>query len=67
MGFVRKLEGKRPFGRPRHRRDDIKWVLKEMSRRELVNMVQDRDKCYAVEGTVTYVRVPKNAGNLATS
>jgi hypothetical protein len=38
-----------------------------MSRRELVNMAQDRDKCYAVEGTVTYVRVPKNAGNLATS
>jgi hypothetical protein len=55
---VGKLEGKRPLRRPKRRRDDIKWVLKGMSTRELVNMAQDRDKCYAVGRTVTYVRVP---------
>ena len=38
-----------------------------MSGRELINMAQDRDQYYAVEGTATYVRVPQNAGNLVTS
>jgi hypothetical protein len=64
---VGKLEGKRPLGRPRRRWDDIKWILKGMSRRELINMAQDRDKCYAFERIVTYVLVPKNAGNIVSS
>lgn len=62
-----KLDGKRPLERPRRKWDDIKWVLKGMSGRELINMAQDRDKSYAVEGTVTYVRVPQNTGNLVSS
>jgi hypothetical protein len=62
--MVGNLEGKRPLGRPRRKWDDIKWILKGMSGRELIHIAQDRDKGRAVEGTVTYVRVQQNAGNL---
>jgi hypothetical protein len=66
-GFGGELEGKSPLARPRRKWEDIKWILKVMSGRELINMAQDMDNSYAVEGTVTYVRVPQSAGNLVTS
>ena len=56
-----KPEGKRPLGRPRHRREDnIKMDLQEVegSRGDWMELAQDRDRWQALVGTVGNFRVP---------
>jgi hypothetical protein len=58
---VGKLEGKRPPGRPRSRREDnIKMDLREMgwSGLDWIDLAQDRDRWRAVVNTVMDLRVP---------
>jgi hypothetical protein len=58
---VGKPEGKRPLGRPRHRRlDNIKMDLREIGWNEVdwIDMAQDRDQWRALVNTVLYLRVP---------
>ena len=63
--LVGKPEGKRPLGRPRHRwEDNIKMDLEEVggSCGDWMELAQDRDRWWAVVGTVTNLRVPKMRG-----
>jgi len=56
-----KPEGKRPLGRPRRRwEDNIKMDLQEVggSRRDWMELAQDRDRWRALVGTVRNFRVP---------
>ena len=58
-------EGKRPLGRPRHRREDnIKMDLEEVggSCGDWMELAQDRDRWRALVGTVRNLRVPKMRG-----
>ena len=59
--LVRKPEGKRPLGRPRHRwEDNIKMDLQEVggSRGDWMELAQDRGGWRALAGTVRNFRVP---------
>jgi hypothetical protein len=53
--LVGKPEGKKPLGRPRHRREDnIKMDLQEVEggRGDWMELAQDRDRWRALVGTV---------------
>jgi hypothetical protein len=59
--LVGKPEGKRPLGRPRRRwEDNIKMDLQEVGggREDWMELAQDRDRWWALGGTVRNVRVP---------
>ena len=58
--IVGKLEGKRPLGRTRRRwEDNIKMDLQEMGRGgDWMELVQDRDRWWALVNTVMNFRVP---------
>jgi hypothetical protein len=65
-----KPEGKRPLGRPRHRREDnIKMDLQEVGRGrgDWMELAQDRDRWRALMGTVRRLSSSINAGNFLTS
>ena len=68
--LVGKPEGKRPLGRPRHRREDnIKMDLQEVGggRGDWMELAQDRDRWRALLGTVRELSGSINAGNFLTS
>jgi hypothetical protein len=58
--LVGKPEGRRPLGRPRHRREDnIKMDLREgCGGADWVDLAQDRDMWRALVYTVMNLRVP---------
>jgi hypothetical protein len=59
--FVGKHEGKRPFGRPRQRREDnIKMDLQEVGceDKNWIKLAQDRDMWRALVKVVMNFRVP---------
>jgi hypothetical protein len=59
--LVGKPEGKRPLGRPRHRwEDNIKMDLQEVGEGwgDCMELVQDRDRWWALMSTVNYPLVP---------
>ena len=63
--LVGKPEGKRPLGRPRHRlEDNIKMDLQEVggSCGDWMELAQDRDRWWALVGTVKNLRVLKMRG-----
>ena len=63
--LVGKPEGKRPLGRPRRRwEDNIKMGLQEVggSCGDWMELAQDRDRWWALVGTVTNLRVLKMRG-----
>ena len=59
--LVRKLEGKRPLGRPRRRwEDNIKMDLQEVGRgcRDWMELAKDRNRWRVLVSTVMNFRVP---------
>jgi hypothetical protein len=63
--LVRKPEGKRSLGRPRHRWvDNIKIGLREIGwvGMDWIVLAQDRDQWRALVNRVMNLRIPKNAG-----
>jgi len=63
--LVGKLEGKRPLGRPRRRwEDNIKMDFQEAGggRGDWMELAQDRDRWWALVGTLRDFRVPKMRG-----
>jgi len=59
--LVKKLEGKRPLGRPRRRwEDNIKMVLQEVGYggMDWIELAQDRDRWWALVKAVMNLRVP---------
>ena len=63
-------EGKKPIGRPRHRRkDNIKTYLQEVGWESLdwIELAQDRDRWMSLVNAAMNLRVPLNAGNFSTS
>ena len=70
QGFGGKPEGKRPLETPKHRWDyNIKKFLEEEGRGcgDGMELVQDRDRWWALVSTVMYFGVPYNAGNFLVS
>jgi hypothetical protein len=68
--LVQKPEGKRPFGRPRHRwKYNIKMALHKVGCYGLhwIDVAQVRDTWRALLNAVMNLRVPQNAGNFLTS
>jgi hypothetical protein len=60
--LVRKPEGKRPLGRPRHRwEDNIRTDLLEVGGGcgDWMDLAQDRDRWRTLVSTVRNIRVPK--------
>jgi hypothetical protein len=59
--MVRKLEGKKPCGRPRHRwEDNIKMNLREIEWEDVVwmHLAPDRDHWQSLENIVMNFQVP---------
>ena len=58
--LVGKLEGKKPLGRPRRRREaNIKMDIREVvGVGDWMELAQDRDRCRALVNTVMNFRVP---------
>jgi hypothetical protein len=58
--LVGKPEGKKPFGRPRCRWDNIRMDVREIGWKvvEWMHLAQDRDQCRAVVNTVMNLRAP---------
>jgi hypothetical protein len=67
--LVEKPEGMRPLRRPRLRwEDNIRTDLQEVFRgREWIDLVLDRDSCWAVVSVIMNLRLPYNAGSFLTS
>jgi hypothetical protein len=65
---VERLEGRRPFGRPRRRwEDNIKMDLQEVGYGVAwIDMAQDRDRWWALVNAVMNLQVPYNARNFLT-
>ena len=58
--LVRKIEGKRPLGRPRHRwEDNIKMDLQEVGcgGMDWIELAQDRDRCRVLVNSVMNLQV----------
>jgi hypothetical protein len=63
--LVGKPEGKRPLGRPKRRWEcNIKMVLQEVGGGcgDWMELTQDRDRWWALVGTLMNLRVPKLRG-----
>ena len=63
--LVGKHEGKRPLGRPRRRwENNINMDLQEVGRScgDWMKLAQDRNRWWALVGTVRNLRVPKRRG-----
>jgi hypothetical protein len=68
--LVRKPEGKRPLGRPRHRwEDNFKMGLQEVRWYVIwIDLPQDREKWWwTLLKTATNLRVPSNEGKFLTN
>jgi len=68
--LVRKPEGKRLLGRPRHRWEDtIKMDIQEVEWgvMDWIDLAQDGNSWWALANAVINLRVPQNAGNFLTS
>jgi len=65
--MVGKTDGKKPFGRPRHRQqNNIKMDLLEMGwgGKDCIALAQDRDRWQVTVNVVMIPRLPYNAGSL---
>jgi hypothetical protein len=66
--LVGRPEGRRPLGRPRHRKGIIlKWISKKWDGVDWIELAEDKDKWRALVNAVMNLRVPQNAGNFLTS
>jgi len=67
--LVGKPEGKRPLGRTRRRRVDIRTYLQEVGcgYMDWIGLAQDRDSWRTLVSAVMNLRVLRNAGNFLTS
>ena len=67
--LVGKSKGKRPFGRTRHRWEDIKMDLQEVGcwGMDWIDLAQNRDGLKALVNAVMNLRVPSDEGNFMTS
>jgi hypothetical protein len=59
-------EGKKPFGRPRHRQQDIKMDLQEVGwgGTDCIALAQERDRWQVNVNVVMIPLLPQNAGSL---
>jgi hypothetical protein len=64
--LVGKPEGKIPFGRPRHRWEDIKMEV-GCGGMDWIELAQDRDRWRPLVNAVMNLRVLQNAGNFLIS
>jgi len=67
--LVGKQAGRRPSERPRRRWvDNIRMDLQEVGCGYIdwIGLAQDRDRCRTLVSVVMNLRVPRNAGNLAS-
>ena len=69
-GLVGKPEGKRPFGKLRHRwEDNITMNLQQVvgcGGMDWIELAQDRDRWRALTNVVMNLQAPSNVGNLTS-